>query len=250
MTKHRIAAGAIALVLIAAFTPLAQAEDPVAPKAAESGSSMTAEEAAKAETARIEADARAKAEAQAKVKAELDALKASLEEKGSKVAPEARAKADRDIAKAQKELEASAAVDGDARIAERWSEETGMSAEAILAQKAALETSWGQLLVAHSLVANSGTDVTVEQLIQMKRDGMGWGKIAAGLDLQLGSVVSGIKAESQVARGLMKADGRVAAMTGPGARLGVGTGVGAGLGKGQTHVNSGVGVGVGVKTKP
>ena len=39
----------------------------------------------------------------------------------------------------------------------------------------------------------------VEQLVQMRNDGMGWGRIAAGLDLRLGSVVSAVKAEGRVA---------------------------------------------------
>lgn len=240
MTKHRIATGAIALLLIAAFTPAARAESPVAPKA---GEAVSAEAAA-------QVDATASATMEAEDRAKLEALKARIEEKGSKVAAAARAKADKGIAEAQKQLESSAAVDGDARIAERLGEDLGMSAEALLAEKAALKTSWGQLMVAHSIEANAASDVTIEQLIQMKSDGMGWGKIAAGLDLDLGSVVSGVKAESQVARGLVRADGKVAAMTGPGARLGVGGGIGAGLGKTHTQVNAGAGVGVGVKTKP
>jgi len=241
MRTYRIVAGASALLLIAAFTPVAQAQSPVAPKPGETVSAGTGTE---------EVNANAAVEAEAKAK--LDELKLKIEERGSKIAPQARAKADRDIAEAQKQVESSAAADGDARIAERLGADLDMSAEALIAEKAALETSWGQLFVAHALEANAATDVTVEQLVQMKRDGMGWGKIAAGLDLHLGSVVSGIKTEAQVARGLLKADGRMAAMTGPGARAGVGVsaGVGSGLAKGHSETHAGVGVGVGVKTKP
>ena len=95
--------------------------------------------------------------------------------------------------------------------------------------------------------ANSKTGVTAEQLLQIKGEGMGWGKIASGLGLRLGSVVSSVKAEGQVASGLAKPDGRVSRMAGEGARAGLSgnSGVHAGIGAG--HVSAGAGLGAGVK---
>jgi hypothetical protein len=86
----------------------------------------------------------------------------------------------------------------------------------------------------------------------MKHDGMGWGQIAAGLDLNLGSVVSAVKAEGRVASGVGRPDGKIAPMRGLGARVGVAggnAGLHAGVGHGAAGA-AGAGVGVGVKIKP
>src|SRR5262249_59348004 len=102
----------------------------------------------------------------------------------------------------------------------------------------------GQLMVAHTLAANTTTGATVQQLVTMNKDGMGWGQIAAGLGLQLGSVVSGVNAESRVAHGLEKADGRVAAMRGEGARAGIGTNAGLGVQTGKSSVGASTRLGI------
>jgi hypothetical protein len=106
-------------------------------------------------------------------------------------------------------------------------------------------------MIANSLAANATDGATVQQLLALKSEGRGWGEIAAGLGLELGSVVSGVQAETRVAKGLAKADARVAAMRGEGARTRVGAtvGVGAGIGHGAVNAHGHTGVGVGVKIK-
>jgi hypothetical protein len=80
---------------------------------------------------------------------------------------------------------------------------------------------------------------------------MGWGQVAAGLGLNLGSAVSSVNAESRVASGLERADGKVATMHGEGARAGVGANAGLhgglGVGGAGSGVNAGAGAGLGVK---
>ncbi|HEY6194601.1 MAG TPA: hypothetical protein VI504_06110 [Candidatus Eisenbacteria bacterium] len=186
--------------------------------------------------------------AEANATAELDARKAreAIEKKAEKVSAQAKAKAETQLGATVDQVNKGASVDGDVTVATRLAAEFGMTPEALSAEKQSLDVSWGQLMIAHTLAANSKTTVTVEQLVALNKDGMGWGKIAAGLGLQLGSVVSSVNAESRVAHGLDKADGHVAAMRGEGARLGGNAGANAGLGvqAGKANVNAGAGLGL------
>ena len=61
-------------------------------------------------------------------------------------------------------------------MAERLGTEFGVSAQAITDERAKLNASWGQLMIAHTIAANSKTGVTAEQLLEMKRDNMGLGQ--------------------------------------------------------------------------
>ncbi len=185
---------------------------------------------------------------------DLEALRRKIDEQGRKVSAEARVKAEAQIEASGRDVDKQAAADGDAKVAARLAEEFGLSADAILAQKAALGASWGELTIAHCLAANAKADVTVEQLMALREEREGWGRIAAGLELSLGSAVSAIRAESRVARGLVRPDGRVAAMAGAGARgrAGVDAGLRTGAIQGRAGVQTGVGAGlrVGGKDKP
>src|SRR5207244_1169896 len=116
------------------------------------------------------------------------------------VSAAARAKAEARLEASAKRADDEAKATGDAKVAARLATEFGMTAEALMAEKNDLSTSWGQLMIAHSLAANSKTDLTVAQLIQLRGE-MGWGQIAAGLGLKLGETVSAVRAESKVATG-------------------------------------------------
>lgn len=185
-------------------------------------------------------------EASASARADAQQLRERIAQRAARTSHEARARAESRLDATAKQVEVTAQNAGEAKVAQRLAAEFGMSTQALLDERAALDASWGQLMIAHTIDANSSTDVTVEQLIAMQRDGMGWGSIAAGLGLQLGSVVSSVKAESRVANGLAKADGQVSRMQGEGARgVSANAGVQGGLGVG--HAGAGAGLGVGVK---
>ena len=196
-------------------------------------------------------DAQAQTDAAATLEAQqrMDAVK----EKGAKVSADSRAKAEAKLEASAKKAD-SEAQRGEGRVAERLAVEFGMTADALMAEKQELGCTWGELMIAHSLDANTTTEITVAQLVQMRKDGTGWGQIAAGLGLKLGEAVSAAQAESRVAAGLAKPDGKVAVIHGEGARAGVGgqAGADAGVHAAGTQVgaNAGAGVGVGVKIKP
>lgn len=183
--------------------------------------------------------------ADANAAAGLEVARDAIEKRAAKVSAKAKAKAESQLGVSVRKVDASAEAQGNTVVATRLAAEFGMTTEALLAEKAALGASWGQLMIAHALDANATADVTVAQLVTLHEDGMGWGKIAAGLGLDLGSAVSGVNAEARVAQGLARADGRISAMRGEGARAGVRSGVTAGLG--ASNGKAGVGAGVGIK---
>jgi len=102
------------------------------------------------------------------------------------------------------------ATRGEAQVAGRLAADFGMLAGQMTSEKHALDASWGNLMIAHTLAANASAGLTASDLIEMKRSGMGWGQIAAGMGFKLGSVTSAVKAETKVAQGVAKADGHVA----------------------------------------
>ena len=162
-------------------------------------------------------------------------------------------------------VDKEAAAKGDGVVAGRLATEFGMTSDALMAEKAQYNTGWGDLMIAHSLAAN-GTNVTIDQLFQMRTtDNLGWGQIANGMGLKLGNVVSAVKSEGKVATGQSKGDGKVATMHGSNAKgasathsssthgastthgasathgqgAGSGTGAGAGAGSSAVHGHSG-----------
>lgn len=153
--------------------------------------------------------AQANAEADAHAKTEADARIAAILAKGAKAPAKARTEAESKIQTVEKEVDAKASSDGDQKVAERLAGDFGMSADAVLSEKQSLGASWGELMIAQTLAANSHSTLTVEQIDQMKKDGNGWGQIAAGMGFKLSDVVAAARAESKVGTGAAKARGKV-----------------------------------------
>src|SRR5436190_16728096 len=167
-------------------------------------------------------------------------LKKEIEAQAAKTSAKTRARAETKLDATSKEVDAQADQD-EPKVADRLSSEFGMTAEELTAQKSEAGASWGGLVIAHTLSANSSTTATVADLLTMHQDGMGWGEIAAGLGLNLGEAVSAVQSEGKVAAGTVKADGKVAIAHGPGAKAGLGLGA-----SGATHATAKVGATAGV----
>ena len=165
-----------------------------------------------------------------------------VKHRAEKVSAKLRASADKKMDLSAQDVDRATISAGETKVAERLGTQFGMSAEAITAEKNALNTSWGNLTIAHTLAANAGEGVTSENLVQMHSAGMGWGQIAAGLGLKLGEAIRAVRAEDHVANGRAKATGKVAVIHHEGTRAGKekSTGHGAGMG-GATKVEHGGG---------
>jgi hypothetical protein len=125
-----------------------------------------------------------------------------------------RASADRELAATARDINRASV--GETRVASFLGAEFGMSQEAIITQKKDLGASWGNLTIAHTLVASNTQGMTVAHLLQLLDRGMGWGQIAAGLRFELNDAVRAVNAEGRVATGRAKADGKAAPIRGDG----------------------------------
>jgi len=244
-------AGVLALALAA--PGVGQADDTKAQAQGQAQGQSSTQTEMKAPPAQIssESQAQANAEAQASAEAQLKARKTidAIKQKGAQTSTQARAKAEAKLSAAAKKTNDDARGQGEANVAGRLAAEFGMTSEQLTSEQQTLGCSWGELMIAHSLQANSKTEVTAGQLVELHKEGTGWGQIAAGLGLKLGEAVSAVQAEGRVAAGLAKPDGKVAVIRGDGAHAGVGAGthVGAQAAGGQAAAQAGVGVGVKIK---
>lgn len=166
-----------------------------------------------------------------------------VKERGLKVSAKERESIDKKLDEIERQIENEATSKGDAAVAGRIAGEFSMTADALTAERSQYTRGWGEILVAHTLAANSKSDVTLADIYQMRNQGMGWAVIAHGLGLKLGDVVPAVKSEGRVALGLAKGDGKAAtihANTSAGAKAGAKVDAG----KGSSSAGAGVGVGV------
>lgn len=103
-------------------------------------------------------------------------------------------------------IDKEAAKKGDRLVMARLATEFRIPAESILSEKTRLSITWGELVVAHTLQA-SVPSVTIDQLLDMRAEGLGWGQISYGLGLKQKDVVTAVHAEGKVMRGQSKPDG-------------------------------------------
>jgi hypothetical protein len=144
-----------------------------------------------------------------------------IRDQGKKLDASADKKASTAIEAAANDVEKNVATDGDKKIAERLAGEFGVSVEMLTAEKDGLKVGWGQLMLARTLLANSSTELSTRQLFDLRNEGMSWAQIASGMGLKLGDVLNATKAEAKVAKGLAKADGKVAVVHGSGSKAGL-----------------------------
>ena len=203
------------LVLACAAAAFAQSADPASSsdKNTPSASSTTP---APDPSATPAVEAAPAASAETSTKAQASAPPASnpaidkVKERGMKVSAKERQDVDKKLDEIEAQIEAEAKAKGDAEVAGRIAAEFGLTADALTAERSQFSRGYGELTVAHTLMANAKTDATLADMFTMRAMGLGWGQIAAGLNLKLGEVVSGMKAEQRVAMGLEKADGKAA----------------------------------------
>ena len=99
---------------------------------------------------------------------------------------------------------------GQATMAARLAAEFRVTTESLLDQKAEHGLTWGEMVIARTLLANSGAKVALADLAALRRDGLSWGAIAFGLQFHMEDLEDAIKAEGRVAMGLSKPDGKTA----------------------------------------
>jgi hypothetical protein len=129
-----------------------------------------------------------------------------IKERARWAPPEPCAETDKKLQSTVRAIDKEASKNGDRLVMARIAAEFRTPAETILAERTRLSAPWGELLVAHTLLA-SAPDVTVDQLFDMRAEGLGWGQIAYGLGLNQKEVATAVQEEGRVVRGKSKPDG-------------------------------------------
>jgi hypothetical protein len=114
--------------------------------------------------------------------------------------------ADDQLGKDAKGVDAEASAKGDVTVAARIASSFQETTDAILAERSRFSAGWGELLIAHTLVADSKTGLTIDQVFQLRSEGMGWGQIVHGMDLKLGTVTRAVRAGTRATPGLTNAE--------------------------------------------
>src|SRR5258706_18222 len=106
--------------------------------------------------------------------------------------------------------------------------------EALVTEATQFGGGLGEVIIAHTLIANSKTPVTMDQIFTLRKDGMGWGQIAQGMNLRVGDVVSAVMSEGKVAYGTVKTDGKTAMIHSGSTQASTHAGLGANVKAGHT----------------
>ena len=113
---------------------------------------------------------------------------------------------DKKLESAVRGIDKEATKNGERLVMARIAAQFRVPAETILSERTRLSASWGELAVAHTLLA-SARGVTVDQLFDMRAEGMGWGRISYGLGFKQKDVTTAVQTEGKVMRGQTKPNG-------------------------------------------
>ncbi len=102
-------------------------------------------------------------------------------------------------------------VTGQTKVAAKLASEFGLTSDALLELKGDYGFSWGELVVAHTLLVDSDVKVDLLDLESFRLDGLSWGAIAYGLRFHMEDLEEKIKAEGRIATGLSKTNGPASA---------------------------------------
>ncbi len=129
--------------------------------------------------------------------AQADSKLAAVRARAQKAKPDEGTKAEAELASAAKDLDADAAKTGDAAVASRLATKFGLTTSELLADHSTLGGGWGEVLIAQTLISDSKSGLTIDQVQKLRSEGMGWGQIARGMGVKLGTVVRAVKSEAK-----------------------------------------------------
>jgi hypothetical protein len=134
---------------------------------------------------------------EAKVAAELNRIR----ERAKQIDPKEKEMSEKSLKETAAQVDASSAKKEKVEVAGRLAAEFGGIPELYLGEHDRLKTGWGELAIAHTLLAGAKTTVTIDQLFDLRQEGLGWGQIAHGLDLNVGEFTRTAQAKGRAATG-------------------------------------------------
>jgi hypothetical protein len=173
----------------------------------------------------------------------------AIRDRAKQPSRKALTKLERRLSELANQIDAEANLKGEIFVANRVAPEFGMTGSLMMLERGTLNSSLGDLIIAHTLAANSPQNVTATQLFTLQHDGYTWARIAYGLDLRSDQVAGAVESETRVALGRAKADGRPAMIQSASATrtaASANTGMNAGVNAGGGSVGAGGGAGVGL----
>jgi hypothetical protein len=140
----------------------------------------------------------------------VDARLNEIRERARTMAASKRASVEKELTASSKRVDTEATRIGESPVRDRIAAEFGLTPEALAAEREQFGIGWGELLIAHTLVANSKGDLTLDQVRTLRGEGLGWCQLVYGLGVNTEGFIVAMKNEVSVARGTAKPDGKPA----------------------------------------
>lgn len=177
MTIHPLVRTSMLLAALAAWAPGSWAADPP-----ESGEENTPESAAEAHRVNL----------------------SQLRDRAAAMPLDQRRSIDKRIAATLERVNRDAAATGQTRLAAKLAPKFGLSVEALLDVKSERGFSWGELVVAQTLLSNSERPIDLADLATLRAEGLSWGALAYALGFHLEDLEDEIRSQGKIATGLSK----------------------------------------------
>lgn len=131
-----------------------------------------------------------------------------IRERAGSMPIDARVDMDKRIGATVERVNRRAVEQGSSAVAARLAAEFSVTGEALLDAKGEQGWSWGEVMIAYTLLANSPNGVALQDLATLREEGLGWSAIAYGLRFRMEDFEDAIKAQGRVAMGLNRPDGK------------------------------------------
>lgn len=122
----------------------------------------------------------------------------SIRERASSMPVDARIDMDKRVKATVDKVNRQAREQGSSAVAARFAAEFSVEKDALLEEKGTLGWSWGDVMIAHTLVKGASVDVTARDLASLREDGLGWASIAYGLKFRMEDFEEAMKAQGRI----------------------------------------------------
>jgi hypothetical protein len=106
-----------------------------------------------------------------------------IRERANQVDPKEQEVTEKSLRETAAGIDAATAKKEKVEVAGRLAAEFGGIPELYIGEHDRLKQSWGEISIAHTLLADAKTSLTIDQLFDLRQEKLGWGQIAHGLDL-------------------------------------------------------------------
>jgi len=128
----------------------------------------------------------------------------AIRDKAASMPLDERKDIDKRIAATVERVNRDVTATGPTKVASKIASRLGMTVDDLLAVKSERGFSWGELVVAQTLLSDSERPITLEDLGSLRAEGFSWGALAYALGFHLDDLEDEIKTQGKIAAGLTK----------------------------------------------